>query len=189
MNRQLLNEYAAVPQPAQGQAHFINALKAPKREYFSDDEKCSGVTVAFQGGSLVPETALSSLYRVLKAKNVTVGSEGIPVKFSVEPDWDKEEFEVSASENGVEIKGADEDGLRRAVYFWEDRIRECAGRLCSYGKWHKKAKLKIRISRCFFGPTGRPPFFIDELMNDVDYGGERDISDIIYFATALPSGG
>lgn len=28
-----------------------------------------------------------------------------------------------------------------------------------------------------------------ELMNDVDYGGERDISDIIYFATALPSGG
>lgn len=29
----------------------------------------------------------------------------------------------------------------------------------------------------------------DERMNDVDYGGERDISDIIYFATALPSGG
>lgn len=28
-----------------------------------------------------------------------------------------------------------------------------------------------------------------ELMNDVDYGGERDISDIIYFATALPDGG
>jgi len=29
----------------------------------------------------------------------------------------------------------------------------------------------------------------DELMNDVDYGGERDISDILYFATALPGGG
>jgi len=29
----------------------------------------------------------------------------------------------------------------------------------------------------------------DELMNNVDYGGERDISDIIYFATALPNGG
>jgi len=28
----------------------------------------------------------------------------------------------------------------------------------------------------------------DELMNDVDYGGERDISDILYFATALPGG-
>ena len=169
MNRQLLNEFAAVPQPSQGQAHFINALKAPKREYFSDDEKCSGVTVAFQGGSLVPETAFSSLLRVLKAKNVTVGTEGIPVNFSVEPDWEKEEFEVVAAENGVEITGADEDGLRRAVYFFEDRIRECAGRLCSYGKWHRKAQLKIRISRCFFGPTGRPPFFIDELMNDVDY--------------------
>ena len=29
----------------------------------------------------------------------------------------------------------------------------------------------------------------DELMNNVDYGGEREISDIIYFATALPNGG
>ena len=29
----------------------------------------------------------------------------------------------------------------------------------------------------------------DELMNEVDYGGERDISDIIYFATAIPDGG
>ena len=26
----------------------------------------------------------------------------------------------------------------------------------------------------------------NERMNDVDYGGERDISDIIYFATAIP---
>ena len=29
----------------------------------------------------------------------------------------------------------------------------------------------------------------DELMNTVDYGGERKTSDIIYFATALPNGG
>lgn len=29
----------------------------------------------------------------------------------------------------------------------------------------------------------------DELMNKVDYGGERKTSDIIYFATALPDGG
>lgn len=29
----------------------------------------------------------------------------------------------------------------------------------------------------------------DELMNRVDYGGERKISDILYFATAIPDGG
>ncbi len=28
----------------------------------------------------------------------------------------------------------------------------------------------------------------DQLINQVDYGGQRDISDIIYFATAIPSG-
>ena len=29
----------------------------------------------------------------------------------------------------------------------------------------------------------------NQLMNPVDYGGERETSDIIYFATAVPDGG
>ena len=29
----------------------------------------------------------------------------------------------------------------------------------------------------------------DQLINRVDYGGQREISDIIYFATAIPNGG
>ena len=28
----------------------------------------------------------------------------------------------------------------------------------------------------------------DQLINRVDYGGQREISDIIYFATAIPDG-
>lgn len=38
---------------------------------------------------------------------------------------------------------------------------------------------------------GQTAFIVtgDELMNCVDYGGERKISDIIYFATAIPDGG
>ena len=29
----------------------------------------------------------------------------------------------------------------------------------------------------------------DQLMNPVDYGGQRQTSDILYFATAVPDGG
>ena len=36
--------------------------------------------------------------------------------------------------------------------------------------------LKNRISRCFFGPIKRPPFNIDELMNDIDYYPDEYLS-------------
>ena len=163
-----------------GQEHFINALKSAMNEYFSDDEKCCGTAVTFSGADLVPETALASLRRVLKAKGVEENGQGIPVTFALNSSWEKEEFEVAATESSVSITAADEDGLRRAVYFFEDRIRECAKKLSSTGTWHRKAQVKIRISRCFFGPTGRPPFFIDELMNDVDYYPEEYLNKLAH---------
>lgn len=180
MNRTLLNDFAAIPQPPAGQEHFINALKAEKREYFSCEEKCSGVSVVFSGADLVPETAMISLHRVLNAKNVSEKGEGIPVVFALEPSWEKEEFELSATEKEVRITASDADGMRRAVYFFEDRIRETPKVLCTVGCWHRKAQVKIRISRCFFGPTGRPPFFIDELMNDVDYYPEEYLNKLAH---------
>ena len=169
MDRALLDEFAAVPQPPHGKEDFIAALKTPKREFFSEDEKCSDVTVTLNGVENVPETALFSLSRVLEAKGVQTGAQGIKISFEVESSWEHERFEVTASEESVRIVAADADGMRRAVYFFEDRIREKAKKLCSYGKWQRSPQVKIRISRCFFGPTVRPPFFIDELMDDVDY--------------------
>ena len=64
----------------------------------------------------------------------------------------------------VVLTAEDDDGIRRAVYWFEDRV--CAGDLASAVR---KPWLKDRISRCFFGPIKRPPFFHDELMDDVDY--------------------
>ena len=180
MNRISLNEFAAVPQPPAGQEQFINSLKSAKAEYFSEKEKCPGVTASFVNEEIAPETALVSLRRVLAAKGVEEKEGGLPIEFALVPAWEKEEFEVSISEKAVKISGADEDGLRRGVYFFEDRIRECAGSLAVTGEWHKKAQVKIRISRCFFGPTGRPPFFIDELMNDVDYYPEEYLNKLAH---------
>ena len=44
----------------------------------------------------------------------------------------------------------------------------------------KKPFVKHRISRCFFGPTYRPPFFIDELSNDVDYYPEEYLNKLAH---------
>ena len=71
--------------------------------------------------------------------------------------------EVCAGGNVV-LTAEDADGIRRAAYWFEDRV--AAGDLapCVRRPW-----LRNRISRCFFGPIKRPPFNRDELMDDVDY--------------------
>ncbi len=77
----------------------------------------------------------------------------------------RESYRVEVAGNGnVKLIAEDDDGIRRAAYHFE--AREAAGDLATVTRtpW-----LRHRISRCFFGPIKRPPFFRDELMDDIDY--------------------
>ena len=76
-----------------------------------------------------------------------------------------ESYRLDVSANGdVTLMADDDDGIRRAAYYFEDRV--AAGDLAPAVR---KPWLRNRISRCFFGPIKRPPFNRDELMDDVDY--------------------
>lgn len=71
--------------------------------------------------------------------------------------------EVDADRNVV-LTANDEDGVRRAVCWFEDR--ESAGDIRPIVR---RPWVRNRISRCFFGPIKRPPYNHDELMDDIDY--------------------
>ena len=76
-----------------------------------------------------------------------------------------ESYRIDVADGGaVTITTEDDEGLRRAVYYYQDRVR--AGDLapCTRKPWARN-----RIARCFFGPIKRPPLFHDELMDDIDY--------------------
>ena len=76
-----------------------------------------------------------------------------------------ESHRIEIAANGdVTLVSGDDDGIRRAACYFEDRV--AAGNLVATTR---KPWLKNRISRCFFGPIKRPPFNRDELMDDVDY--------------------
>jgi len=76
-----------------------------------------------------------------------------------------ESHRVDVAANGdVTLTAEDDAGIRRAVYWFEDR--NAAGDLAPI---IRKPWLKNRISRCYFSPIKRPPFNRDELMDDVDY--------------------
>ena len=76
-----------------------------------------------------------------------------------------ESYRVEVLTNGdVVLTAGDDDGIRRAAAYFEDRVQAGDLRSVTRTPW-----LRNRISRCFFGPIKRPPFNRDELMDDIDY--------------------
>ena len=76
----------------------------------------------------------------------------------------RESYRVDVSPDAVTLTAGDDEGMRRAIYYFEDRVQ--AGDLASAVR---RPWLRHRFSRCFFAPTKRPPLYTDELMDDVDY--------------------
>ncbi|MBQ9501525.1 MAG: hypothetical protein IJU70_05150, partial [Lentisphaeria bacterium] len=172
-------DFAAIPQIPREKWGFIDDLKAPPAYCFDDSRACDakensgclekGVRFVFGPGAEVPPAVLRSLERVLAAKKIQKSEDGYPLVFQHDRDFAEEEFEVVSGPGEARLRAADAEGMRRAVYFLEDRLCEAAGRSVMPCSCRRKPFVRRRISRCFFGPTNRPPFSIDELTNDVDY--------------------
>ena len=174
MNIQHIEEYAKIPQPEQW--NFIKDLKSPQKYYchkfdstFSDNvDLANGVELFFVERE-IPETALKSLQRIFKAREIPEKNNGYPICFHKNSDLKKEEYHIDITKEKCSVFANDSDGFRRAIYFLEDRILENCKASITQGTWQRRPFIKNRISRCFFGPTNRPPFMIDELMNEIDY--------------------
>ena len=77
----------------------------------------------------------------------------------------RESYRIDVAADGsVEIAAGDDDGMRRAAYYFQDRLSAGDLRSCRRRPWLSK-----RISRCYFSPIKRPPFNRDELADDIDY--------------------
>lgn len=192
MKQENIDKFLQIPQPPRESFGFIEDIKSPLEYHFRKNGGCpAGATadcmkngvefrLEFPRSSRFPDTAFVSLRRVLKAKGIEEKQGGYLIRFIKAPAFAHEEYEVCTAPEGATVKAADSDGLRRAVYFLEDRICEAEGPAVTAGCWRRKPFVRHRISRCFFGPTNRPPFFIDELTNDVDYYPEEYLNKLAH---------
>ena len=190
MDKKNIEEFAAIPQIPQSEWGFIDDIKSPLQYNFQTGRGCdpaennncmqNGFTFVFETENIVPETALKSLRIVMDAKNIAEVNDAYKIVFNSANDFEYEEFELECSAQKTVIRANDADGFRRAIYLLEDQIRTAEGKAVMPGKWHKKPFVKHRISRCFFGPTYRPPFFIDELTNDIDYYPEEYLNKLAH---------
>lgn len=80
-----------------------------------------------------------------------------------------EDYRFRVSEKEICIEAGEAEGIRRGIYAFIDELRGNRGTFMEKGERTFRHWLKNRISRCFFGPIKRAPFFRDELMDEMDY--------------------
>lgn len=114
------------------------------------------------------DTASEELLELLRNAGINLNG-NIPLRTLFVDELEKEEFHLDVSDKEIRLESGDIEGIRRAIYFLEEKLTASPGPFLQIGSIIRKPWLKNRISRCFFGPIKRPPFNIDELMNDIDY--------------------
>ena len=187
MDKKHIESFSRIPQVPRENWGFLQDLTRPLSYRFRKKESPAGADNSLLNGvelfpeaDDIPETALDSLRRLFKANDIPECKGGYPIRLKKDPGLGKEEYHIEAAAGETLVSAGDPDGFRRGIYFLEDRIRETGCADITKGNWQRKPFIYHRISRCFFGPTNRPPFLIDELMDDVDYYPEEYLNKLAH---------
>ena len=165
--------------PPENQWKFVDELKIPEKWYFAWTRKVKrekeadlsgGVRIVneFAGSEQKLETAVADLMAFFDESPVR-NQALFPVIFQKGTAGPYDSFQIEIGEDKIIITAEDVEGIRRGIFHLEDLLLSADGPFLACGMIRKKAWLKNRISRCFFGPIKRPPMNRDELMDDVDY--------------------
>ena len=116
---------------------------------------------------LILETAYHDFSRFLADLQIPENC-GYKFNFEFDNTLPQETFVIDVKKRGGSIKIADIEAGRRAIYFLMDEIISCGGCLI-LNNYRREPFVKIRISRCYYGPKKRPPLSIDELKMKPNY--------------------
>jgi hypothetical protein len=91
------------------------------------------------------------------------------VNISQKKGLDTEAYIVQIEKNVCFLFAGDIEGARRAIYHFEEMLLSADGPFLPLRQIERKPWLKNRISRSMLSPTNRPPNYLNELDNDIDY--------------------
>ncbi len=166
-------------QPAEKDWHFIQELQQPyhmtkrwkpRSPHVDEADLSRGITIETRFPD--PMERLDTAYGDL---NDFLNSVGVrrpgPFRIVTEqcPMEVPETYRVVVSADECRIQAGDTEGIRRGIFFVEDRLLSARGPFLPRGAVTRSPVIRTRISRCFFGPIKRPPKNRDELLDDVNY--------------------
>ncbi|MBR7104066.1 MAG: hypothetical protein IKC65_03905 [Lentisphaeria bacterium] len=129
---------------------------------------CWQIKKSFPDPEGLLETAYAALDRFTR-NHIPSGNGSVSVTAECDDALEYEAYTVAVSAEGITLRASCTEGMRRALYYLIDLCRSADMPALKYQHISRKPWLKNRISRCFFGPIKRPPFFRDELTDDIDY--------------------
>ena len=156
------------PFPA-GLPDFVKELQKPeipRIRYNRSDSPGFRLEMQFPDPEGLLETACFQLERFWRIN----GLEGaMPVIARQCSDLSGEAWRIAVEKDVILLESAGIEGMRRALYgLTESLINQPLPENGEHVPW-----LRNRVSRCFFGPIKRAPFFHDELTDDIDYYPEE----------------
>ncbi len=166
-----------VPLPSQDSWLFVDELKKAEKRTFSIAGKSIKNPVSLAGGVKIlkevsdPEDVLRTAFDDLESffQEVGIPAGEYPIIFRIKDCGPFDSFEIEVTAEHCIIYGSNPEGIRRGICYLEDLILGNGAAVLSAGIIRKKAWVKNRISRCFFGPIRRPPHNRDELLDEYDY--------------------
>ena len=170
MDERLLEEYDALPFPDRKDINLYGMLRHLPVRDFSGVRPCQFAKgISFRDCGPIPETAMVSLRKALLQASIPVNENGIPFTARIDSGYEKEEYSLKVDNEAVQLTASGADGLRYAVYDFEDALLAAQNASCIAVDIHRKPQIRHRITRSFLSPNCRPPLRLDELEDDFDY--------------------
>ena len=168
---------SSVPLPSAENWLFVEELKNTEKRSFPPAGKPVKDPVSLAGGVQIikdvsaPDGVLQTAYDDLEAflDEVGIPAGDYPIITRIKDCGSFDSFALEVTPEQCLISGSNPEGIRRGICYLEDHILGNGTPVLESGIIHKKAWVKNRISRCFFGPIRRPPNNRDELLDDCDY--------------------
>ncbi len=130
------------------------------------------------------DSALADFTHFLKLGKVKIKAEnGFPIVIRRRNFAEKETYRVTVTPEQCLLESGDAEGIRRALYYLIDEMLIAGGPFLKYGRLKRRPFIKSRISRCFFAPLKRPPFYCDELLDGIDYYPDAYLSRLAHEGT------
>lgn len=172
------------PQPPEKSWDFVRELRtapvhenlrwSPRRRRPTEAGFASGVRLdfIFDDPAGVLGTARADFRLFLKS--VGLSSDGpYPIIVRRTHGLLPEQHSVRVTHEACELLAGDTEGIRRGLIWIEDEMLRRGGPFLGLGEVTRTARIRTRISRCFYGPVNRPPKGRDELADDLDYYPEE----------------
>ncbi len=175
-----MNNLTIVPDPPRmSDWAFIDQFKKYPRTIRQGREmKCPVDQVDLSGGIQLSkfaedtggllDTAYNDFSRFLTDIQLPADT-GHQVNFILAPDLPRETFILDVRRTDSVVKVADIEAARRAIYFLMNELVSSEGTFLPVKTFRREPFVKIRISRCYFGPKKRPPLSKVELMTKPGY--------------------